>query len=184
MRISSEDYGIHNDMEDVVELAIYQVLSQDRSACDCPQCHVDMKSLMLNRLTPQYRAVPKGEESRTEIRLNDLERDLFNKVVAESYRALAKVKGEPRHDTNRTFLVNSIEEVVVVALQDILRQEKRELDYDSISKVMAHVLNSLEPRYTTTHKGHVFSRTVEIDPAYLAKIYSSIYNALTASSIS
>lgn len=176
--IGSEDYGIHNDMKDVVGLAIFRVLSEDKSACRCPQCQSDMQCLILNRLTPQYRPVDQGNLESKEIRLEDLERDLFNQIMVESYRALHIVKNEPRHHVNRTFLHNSLEEVVLVALHDILRQEKRQLDYTSLSKVMAYVLNNLQPRYTTTNKGHVFSRTVEIDPGYLAKIYANIYNAL------
>lgn len=42
---------------------------------------------------------------------------------------------------------------------------------------MAAVLSDLRPRYTTTHKGSAFSRTIQIDPDYLARIYSSIYAA-------
>lgn len=78
MKISPDDYGIHNDMEDVAELAIQQVLSEDRTACSCPLCRVDMKSLILNRLTPLYRPISKENTTKREIRLSDLNRDLFN----------------------------------------------------------------------------------------------------------
>lgn len=182
MKYSSEDYGIYNEMEEIVDLAINQVLSEDSAACDCPQCHADIKCLILNRLEARYR-VEDLSGKRNEIKLSELERNLFNKVVAESYRALIKVKAEPRHDINRTFLVNSIERIVVIALNDILKQEQRELDYESLSIVMARTLNSLAPRYTTTQKGQVFCRAVEIDPAYLAELYSAIFNALGSLSV-
>lgn len=177
VKISSGDYGVTNAMEEIVDLAIVQVLSEDPSACDCPQCLIDLKCLILNRLKNKYR--PNGNDGTQEVvKLSDLDRDLFNKVIAESLLALAKVKANPRHEANSTSLINCVEEIAIMALQDILKQEKRELNYGDLSLVMASILNSLEPRYTTTQKGQVFCRTVEVDPSYLAKVYSAIYNAL------
>lgn len=178
MKLSTDDYKIYNKMEDVVAQAVQQVLSEDKDACGCPVCRADMQAMILNQLTPQYCPVLETGFKNEKLRLESLGLELFNKVVAESYRAIAKTKAEPRHDETRTFLHNSIEEIILCALQDILRQETRKLDYEELSRVMAKVLNDITPRYTTTHKGDVFSRTVEIDASYLAKVYSIIYSAL------
>ncbi len=57
MTLSSKDYAIHNQMEDLADLAIQQVISEDPDACGCPFCRSDMKCLILNRLQPAYQPV-------------------------------------------------------------------------------------------------------------------------------
>lgn len=177
MKLGSEDYAIHNQMEDLADLAIQQAISEDPSACGCSFCRSDVKCLILNRLEPAYKPVAELEKDCITHRLEDLERELFNQIMAETHRALALVNDEPRHGEQRFRLHNELEDSVVLALREVLTHQPIDLSFAQLSEVMASVLNDLRPRYSTTHKGSAFSRTVEIDPDYLARIYSSIYAA-------
>lgn len=177
MKIRPEDYGIFNSMEELADQAIQQVLSEEKGACGCPTCTEDMKCLILNRLEPAYIAVPKGNGEVKRVLLEDLEQSLFDQLMIETHRALEQVQAEPRHGDQRSPLHNALERIVVVALQEVLKYGQQELDFSELSAMMALVLNELKPRYTTTSKGSAFTRLVEIDPDYLARIYSRIYSA-------
>lgn len=176
MTLSSKDYAIHNQMEDLADLAIQQVISEDPDACGCPFCRSDMKCLILNRLQPAYQPVAELDRGRL-ARLEDLERELFDQIMVETHRALALVKSGPRHQGKRSPLHNELEEFVVIALREVLNHQEQTLTFAQLSRVMAAVLSDLRPRYTTTYKGSAFPRTIQIDPDYLARIYSSIYAA-------
>ncbi len=177
MMVSSKDYAVHNQMEDLADAAIQQVISEAVGVCGCTFCRSDMKCLILNRLKPAYKPIVEPDGDSALYRLEDLERDLFDQIMVETHRALALVKAEPRHEEKRSPLHNELEEFVVIALREVLSHQERTLTFAELSKVMASVLNDLRPRYTTTHKGSAFSRTVQIDPDYLARIYSAIYAA-------
>lgn len=177
MKVKAEDYEIHNKMEDAVDLALEEVLSKDSGICGCPLCLVDMKSLILNRLTPQYYALIGADSEREDVNLDLLDSDLFNEILVESYRAVLKVKERPRHDGDRFYLQNSTEEIVLGCLNEILREENRILAKDELSVLMAAVMNNLKPRYITTSKGSAFARTSEVDPSYVAEVYAHIFNA-------
>lgn len=177
MKISSNDYAIHNHMEDIAEQAIEQLLSEDNTACSCPLCRDDMKSFMLNHLEPNYYAII-PEEAKKHPVLEKVETRIFNQVMIECYTAMLKVKQKPRHDHTRSIVQNSTERMAIFALQDILSREHIQLERTELSRLVAIILNDLKPQYTTTHKGDVFCRTVEMDSAYLAMVYTSIYNAL------
>lgn len=177
-KLRPEDYVIHNAMEDVADQAIQRILTEEPTACGCPLCRSDMKSLMLNRLNPLYYPILQDGMPQRSFTLERLETELFNRVMIECYSAVMKTKAHPRHDQNRSMLQNSTESIVLHAVQEILAQEKITLGRDDLSRLMAGALNGLKPHYTTTPKGDVFSRTVEVDTAYLAKVYASIYNTL------
>lgn len=181
MRIRAEDYAIHNAMEDVVDQAIDQVLSEDQAACRCPECRDDIKSQILNRVHPLYHPVISGEPKRNPLMLEDLETDLFNKLMVECYKALTRVKENPRHHDERTRLHNAAEDILRAAVSEVLSNQKMHLDRDELSRLMAGALNGLKPSYTTTHKGDAFTRASEIDAAYLAQVYSEIFGALDGS---
>lgn len=178
MRIRPEDYAIRNAMEDVVDQAIDQVLSEDRAACDCSACWDDMKSQILNRVHHLCHPVISGEPKPSPIILEELETDLFNKLMAECYKALIRVKENPRHNDERSRLHNVTEGILRAAVSEVLSNQKIHLDRDELSRLMAGALNGLKPSYTTTHKGDAFTRASEIDVAYLAHVYSEIFNAL------
>ncbi|MDI9441113.1 MAG: late competence development ComFB family protein [Bacillota bacterium] len=178
MKLSSEDYAIHNLMEELVDLAIEQVIAEDSTACDCAFCRADMKCLVLNRLKAEYRPVAELEEDYAPTDLRDVGKELFDQLMVETHWALDIVKAEPRHEDRRSPFHNEMEDLVLYALGEILTHQQRDLSFDQISSVMALVLNDVTPRYTTTQKGSAFSRTVQIDPDYLARIYSRIYAAL------
>lgn len=177
MKIKAQDYKIHNRMEDAVDLALEELLSEDPSICGCPLCRTDMKSLILNRINPQYYGVSGTNNEQEEVNLDLLESDLFNEILVESYRAVLKVKEDPRHNREKAYLQNSTEEIVLGCLNEILREEKRDFAKSELSTLMATVMNNLRPRYTTTPKGSAFSRTSEVDPSYVAEVYAHIFNA-------
>ncbi|NMB02192.1 MAG: late competence development ComFB family protein [Firmicutes bacterium] len=177
MKKSSNDYEIYNIMEHVADQAIERVLAEDSLACSCQLCRDDAKSCMLNNLPPLYSPVIAGEKLRKP-ELEELDTPLFNKVMVECFKAVMKVKNSPRHENHRSGVQNSTESIVIHALRDVLTREKIHLDRDELSMVVANVLNDLKPQYTTTRKGDVFCRTAEMDAGYLAKVYTSIYNAL------
>lgn len=179
MKLSSEDYAIYNQMEDLADLAIWQVITEDSGACGCAFCRSDMKCLILNRLKADYKPIAALKDSRAIHSLQDLEEELFNQIMVETHRALALVKQEPRHEDERSRLHNQMEDLVVFAMREVLSHQDKELSFAQLSEIMALVLNDLKPRYTTTNKGRAFSRTIEIDPDYLARIYSSIYAAFS-----
>lgn len=178
MKLTKDDYAIYNILEEVVEQAVGEVLSEDNSACKCPYCRDDIKCFVLNRLKPQYEPVISTIPEKRPIHLDRLESSLFHRIMIESYKALAKVKAQHRHDVNRSSLHNTTEDLALLAFRDIYKQEKLSLGREELSQVMATTLNGLTAQYSTTVKGDVFSRTLEVDPSYLAKLYSSIYNAL------
>lgn len=177
MKISSNDYAVHNYLEDIADQAIGQVLSEESTACSCHLCRDDIKSYMLNQLKPHYYAITPEEEIRKPV-LEKLETKLFNQVMVECYTAVLKVKQKPRHNHTRSAVQNSTERMAIWALRDILSSEHIHLDRTELSKLVAIILNDLKPQYTTTLKGDVFCRTLEMDSAYIAKVYTSIYNAL------
>lgn len=177
MKISTADYDVHNVMEDVAQQAIERVLGEDSSACSCQMCRDDMQSYMLNQLQPHYYPGQPGQDFKIP-ELEKLEGDLFNRVMVECYKSVQKVKKSPRHDHTRSPVHNYAANMVISALQDILTREKLQLGRLELSELMALVLNDLKPKYTTTPKGDVFIRTAEMDPAFLARLYTSIYNAL------
>jgi hypothetical protein len=178
MRIRLEDYAIHNAMEDMADQAIEQVLSEDRTACDCPDCRDDVKSQILNKVPPFYHPLISGEPRRQSIMLEDLATDLFNKIMVECYKALIRVKENPRHSDDRSELHNTTERILRLAVGEVLSNQKVHLDRDDLSRLMSGALNGLKPAYTTTHKGDAFTRASEIDTAYLAQVYSEIFKAL------
>ncbi len=178
MKVRPEDYSIHNYMEDVADQAIDQVLSEDGTACDCPVCRDDVKSQMLNQLHHLYEPIIPGEPERAPMRLSLLGADLFNKVMIECYKALMKVKDNPRHDSNRRSLHNTTESIVRLGVSEILSNQKLFLERSDLSRLMAGALNGLKPSYTTTYKGDAFSRTSELDPRSLAKVYTQVFQAL------
>jgi len=177
MRIRVEDYAIHNAMEDVAEQAVNRVLSEDPIACDCSACRDDVKSQVLNKVAPRYHPVISGEWRRQLI-LEHLDTSLFNQVMVECYKALCRVKEYPRHEQERSTLHNTTEDLLRFAASEILSNQKVHLDRQDLSRLMATALNGLKPAYTTTHKGDVFVRASEVDPAYLAQVYSEIFQAL------
>lgn len=178
MRLTQQDYAVHNVMEDFVDQAIAQVLSEDASACRCDFCRDDLKCLALNRLQAQYEPVLSTPQWRADLKLDRLESGLFNLIMIETYKSLTAIKANPRHEGQRTAMRNCTEDFVFLALRDILVQEKLSFERDGLSRVVASALNALKPQYTTTTKGDVFTRTMEVDPGALAKLYASIYNAL------
>lgn len=177
MRIRAEDYAIHNVMEDVADQAIDQVLSEDRSACACLRCRDDLKAQILNKVQHQYQAVLPGV-SRTPLRLEELETGLFNKVMVECYKALIRVKENPRHEGESVALNNTTESLLRIAVSEVLSNQKLHLDRDALSRLMAEALNGLRPSYTTSHKGDAYTRATELDANYLAGVYSQIFRAL------
>jgi len=178
VKVKAEDYRIHNEMEEVADLVIKEILSEDSSICGCSSCQADMKSLILNRLNPQYYPILNTADERREVSLDLLDSDLFNEVLVETYRAVLKVKDKPRHDGERFYLRNSAEEIALSALNEILQGEKRTFTGNQLSTLMSLVMNNLKPLYTTTFKGSAFTRTAEVDPSYIAEVYSHIFNAL------
>lgn len=178
MKIGPEDYDIRNAMEDVADQAIMQVLSEERLACGCDLCLDDMRSHMLNKLHHLYYPIIPGDAEETPVILDRLETDIFNRVMIECYKAVMKVKENPRHDYTRSTLRNTTESMVRFALREVLAQEKLVLSRDDLSRLMAGALNGLKPAYITTPRGDAFSRTVEMDASYLANVYTKIYNAL------
>lgn len=178
MRIRPEDYAIHNAMEEVADQAIDKVLSEDKSACDCSMCRDDIKAQMLNRVQHRYYPILKGEPQPPAVVLEEMEAALFNKVMLECYKALQLVKLKPRHEHDRAELTNTAEGLLAVGVSEILSNQKLFLDRDSLSQLMAEALNGMEPSYTTTYKGDAFSRVAEMDPAYIAHVYSEIFHAL------
>lgn len=179
MQITKDDYAIYNEMEELVDQALKQLLSEDPSACNCPICLEDMSCLVLNQMHAMYKPVTDGSKINKEsIRLDHLQPGLFNQIMVESYKALSRVKEEPRHDLEHNERHNSNECLIRFALRDILREQDRILDRDERSQVMAKALNNFKPHYNTTKKGHVFGRAGEVDPSCQAKIYASIFNAL------
>lgn len=177
MRIRAEDYDIHNDMEDVVDQAIDQVLSEDGTACDCPLCRIDLKAQILNKMQHQYRAVIPGH-TQSCLLLEEVETGLFNKVMVECYKALIRVKGNPRHDGDRVDLNNTTENILRFAVSEVLSNQKLFLDRHDLGRLMAGAMNELKPSYTTSHKGDAYIRASELDASYLAYVYSRIFRAL------
>lgn len=179
MRLRPEDYAIHNAMEDVADQAVQQVLSEDRTACDCSHCRDDIKSQILNKMHHAYHPVVSGEPIPDPIMLEHLDTDTFNRVMVECYKALIRVKENPRHDnTDRPPLHNTTEGILRAAVSEVLSNQKLHLERDDVSRLMAKAMNGLKPSYTTTYKGDAFTRASEIDAAYLANVYSQIFKAL------
>lgn len=177
MKISTASYSVCNLMEQVAEQVMEQVLAEDESVCRCSKCRDDLKSQMLNHLEPMY--VPAtGEQSQTAQLIEELEEQVFNKAVDECLRAAKIIKDNPRHDWERSPLHNSIEKMVLPALQDVLTREGLQPSFEELSTIMAEILNCLKPHYVTTSKGDVFTRTLELDPGAVAKVYARVYNAL------
>jgi hypothetical protein len=178
MKIRREDYAVHNAMEEVADQAVERVLSEDRTACDCPICREDIKSQMLNNVQPQYYPVIDGEPVPEAVPLEELDTELFNKVMVECYKALTRVKQHPRHGFERVPMHNTTGDLLRFFASDILSSQKLTLSRDDLSRMMASALNGLKPSYTTTHKGDAFIRASEIDAAYRAQVYSEIFTAL------
>lgn len=178
MKISTESYAVLNLMEHVAEQVMEHVLAEDEGACRCPKCRDDLKSQMLNHLEPMYVPAADGEQPQTAMEIGDLEEQVFNKAMYECLRAAKKIKENPRHDWERSPLHNSTETMVLPALRDVLTREGLELSFEELSTIMADILNSLKPHYVTTPKGDVFTRTLELDPGAVAKVYARVYNAL------
>ena len=178
MRIRPEDYAIHNAMEDVVEQAVEKVLEEDKRACSCSMCQDDIKAQMLNRLQHRYHPLLTGQPKPPGLELEDLETGLFNKVMLECYKALQLVKVSPRHEHDRVELTNTTEAILGFAVSEILSNQKLFFERDDLSQLMAESLNGLEPAYKTKHKGDAFSRVAEMDPTYIAYVYSAIFHAL------
>lgn len=183
MRIKPGDYAIHNAMEEIADKAIQQVLSEDRTACDCPLCREDIKSQMLNQVQPLYHPIIPDEPSPEPVPLDRLGTELFNKVMVECYKALIRVKENNRHTGERAELHNAAEDLLRYAVSEVLSAKEQSLDRDDLSRVMATAINGLKPSYTTTNRGDAFIRACGIDPAYLAKVYSQIFKALEELSI-
>ena len=178
MKIRKEDYAVHNRMEKVADQAVERVLSEDKTACDCPICRENVKSQMLNNVEPKYYPVIAGEPVAEAPHLEELESELFNKVMVECYKALTRVKQHPRHGYERVSMHNTTEDLLRFFASDILSSQNLELSMEDLSRMMAAALNALKPSYTTTHKGDAFIRASEIDAAYRALVYSEIFTAL------
>lgn len=182
VKLSFESYGVHNWTMEVAEEALERILSEEGDVCTCPLCFSDMKALALNNLKPDYRPLLSPAEStkkRQAIKLENLEKVLFNQVMAEAYKAVLQVRAQPRHVGERQALRNDVEEILLLAVQEVLpRKDKRWQEYRHLSALMAAALNNLKPEYSTTYKGRVYARTAEIDASYLAQVYAAIYNAL------
>ncbi len=178
MRIRPEDYAIHNAMEDVADQAIEQLLSEDGNACACLLCREDIKSQMLNRMHHRCYSLIGGKPKDVSDVLEDLETSLFNKVMLECYKAVIRVRENPRHDQGRASLNNTTEGILRFAVSEVLSNQKLILDRGDLSRLMAEALNGLKPSYTTTHKGDAFNRVAEMDPAHIAHVYAQIFSAL------
>ena len=156
-----DEYGIHNRMEEVADLVVKKVTSEDQSACTCTRCQLDMQALVLNILSPDYVVLEKGRPNDGLLitSLDSLERELFHHAVAGAYRALDTVKNAPRHDGTEVSLRNYSEDIIASTIEEILHHRKTACTCPGcMSKVMVHALNNLKPRYTTTPKGNVYAQ--------------------------
>ena len=173
-------YEIHNRMEEVAELVVKKVTSEEHSVCTCPRCLLDMQALVLNTLSPDYVVLEKDRPAEgLIISLDSLERELFHHALAGAYQALDIVKSAPRHDDTEVLLHNYSEDIIASTLGEILQHRKTPCTCPScMSKVMVHALNNLKPRYTTTSKGDVYARVDEVDTRHLATVYAAVYSAL------
>jgi len=177
VRINASDYSIYNRMEDVAKQAVAIVLEEHPEGCSCGMCRDDMQSFLLNQLRPRYVPVLPGAAPEA-LTIEDLDADETTKVVWEAHRAMMLVRNNSRHEHDRAPMQNCTERMVCKALGEVLTQEKLEISREQLSQVMASVLNELPARYTTSFKGDAFARTAELDWGSLAKVYSTIYNAL------
>jgi competence protein ComFB len=181
LKQEDQGYDVHNRMEEVAVLVVKKVVEEDKSACTCPRCQLDMEALVLNVLPPDYvvleNGAPVGKSLITS--LDILERELFHHALAGAYRALDIVKSAPRHgDDVEISLRNYTEDMIVPTLQEILKHRKTECTCsECLSRVMMYALNDLKPKYTTTAKGDVYARVDEIDARHLAKVYAALYGA-------
>ncbi|NLJ81348.1 MAG: late competence development ComFB family protein [Firmicutes bacterium] len=181
MRLSLDGFSVHNFREEAVEEALRKILSEEKDACVCPLCLDDMKAMVLNNVEPDYRPLwaEKVPESYKLGQLEALEKTLFNKIMAEAYKAMLRVKAKPRHEGERQPLRNDAAQILLLAAQEILpTKDQRWRQPNHLSALMAEALNNLKPEYSTTYKGRVYARASEIDAGFLAQVYAVVYNAI------
>jgi hypothetical protein len=178
MKITQDDYSIHNRMEGVAAEAVYRLLAENSNVCGCAMCREDMTAYLLNQIPAVYVPILADQAQNEPLVLEQLENQLFRKVIVEAYRAVHVVRSNPRHEHDRAAMQNCTELMVLSPLNDILNKEGLQLGRDELSQIMAGVLNMLEPHYTTSNKGHAYVRTAELDSGEWAKFYCSIYDVL------
>lgn len=163
--------NVENRWRSLVEIALERALRKDPSSCDCEKCRADITAVALNKLKPDY--VPVGASSDH----NGEHLALAEEAVLQS---LQMVKEAPRHSgASEPILVNSNEALIRTVLADVLiHQTRRTWSKEQLAWALAHSLNEIGPKYTTTPKGDVYARVDEMQPGHLATVYSIVYNAL------
>lgn len=173
MENGTNNYRIHNYMEDLVATVITNERDNNTEMCKCHRCFLDISAIALNQIKPQY--------LNQELDQTKIDPILIADIVAKVKKASEQVALSPNHDPGseeHCKLKNLSEQLVARIIDEVIAINDHVFDDERRSLIASYSLNQVEPRYAITDRGGAYQRLAELEPQFLPATLSIVCNAI------